>query len=162
MAPAGFVVGAALAALLVAGCGAATPSGTAPAGGSASSGGTAPSTVRPSPPGPGPSDRAGCVASTDEATARTREAPGQICLIVGATLNVSSEASPLQPWTPLSTSDPSVLACISRAGPDGTVEGTCRALRPGTATLTTNTGPFAGDPHGPPQYLWQLTVTVVA
>jgi hypothetical protein len=155
----------ALACVLAAGCGrgASPPAAQSSVpGGSASGGGSTASPSSPVTPGSGATGRDGCVASTDEATVRSREAPGRTCLIVGATLNVTSEASPLQPWAPLSTSDPSVLACTSSPGPDGTVTGTCRALRPGTATLSTFTGPFAGDPHGPPQYTWQLAVTVVA
>jgi polyphosphate kinase 2 (PPK2 family) len=54
-----------------------------------------------------------------------------------------------------------VVSCTSAAGPDGTIAGTCRALRAGTAEVSTMTAPFAGDPHGPPQYLWRLTVEVV-
>jgi hypothetical protein len=59
------------------------------------------------------------------------------------------------------SSDATVLRCVTRPLADGAVEATCTAQRPGTATVTTATGPFAGDPHGPPQATWQLSITVV-
>jgi len=114
------------------------------------------------PPPMDPSLRAGCVASTEEATVRKNEPPAQICLVVGATLHVSSEPSPRGPWQPLSSSDSRILACTSVPGPEGTIDGTCRALRPGTAVLTTTTRQLRGDTRYAPDYLWQLTVRVVA
>jgi hypothetical protein len=118
--------------------------------------------LNPPPMDPTPSGRADCVASTEEATARKNEAPGQICLIVGATLHVSSQPSPRSPWQPLSSSDSKLLACTSTKGTDGTIDGTCRALRPGTVVLTTATSPVQGDTRYSPDYLWQLTVRIVA
>jgi len=87
-------------------------------------------------------------------------APAEMCLAVGATLTLTSDASELQPWTPLTSSDPAVLSCVSDQHADGSVTGACMAQAPGTATVSTGTSAFAGDPHGPPQYAWKLTVTV--
>jgi hypothetical protein len=106
-----------------------------------------PNLAVPAPP------RRDCAASTDEATARPGEAPGTVCLRVGATLLVTAAPSPDQPWGPLTTSDPAVLGCSWAPGPDGTIEAGCRALRPGVATLST--APAGGD-------AWRLSVTVVA
>jgi hypothetical protein len=88
----------------------------------------------------------------DEATARPGETPGPVCVRVGAVLRITSAPAPERPWQPVTSSDPGVLACESAAGPDGTVEATCRALRPGTAAAATAERGGAA---------WRLPVTVV-
>jgi hypothetical protein len=165
----------AVVALALAGCavgqgsGASPPSpvGSAPSGAGASAVAqpTRPVPSYPVPSQPVPSQpaaprRSDCVASTELATVRP-EQPGPICLVAGATLRVTSAPSPQRPWQPLSTSDSSVLACTSAPGADGTIDGTCRALRAGTALLSTSTGRRPGGPDGLPDYLWQQTVLVV-
>ena len=85
-----------------------------------------------------------------------------ICLTAGTDLHIASDPSHLQPWSPLASSDPTVLDCHTTTHPDGSITATCHARRAGTATLTIITAPFAGDPHGPAQYRWQITVTVHA
>jgi hypothetical protein len=152
-----------------AGCGSggaplSAPSGSSPSVGAASGDtgpGLASSAATPTPPQPVPTRRADCVASTEEVTIRA-ESPGAICVLVGARLRVTSQPSPMRPWQPLSTSDTGVLSCTSANGPDGTVEGTCRALAAGTAVLSTQTQPGKGGPDGPPDILWRLTVRVMA
>jgi hypothetical protein len=112
------------------------------------------------PPTASATPTAGCAPATLTIVKGTPPAP--VCLAAGADLNLTSEASPLQPWSALDSSDPAVLSCHSTGHPDGSITATCHANKPGTATLTTVTAPFAGDPHGPAQYQWQLTVTVPA
>jgi hypothetical protein len=112
----------------------------------------------------------GCGAGADPASGPTRESggitirhgtvPQPVRLPTGASLRLSSEASVHQPWSALHSSDEAVLTCRSTAHPDGSISALCQALAPGQATLTTTTAPFAGDPHGPPQYQWRLVVTV--
>ena len=106
-------------------------------------------TSAPGSPGPSlsPPPRKDCVSSTEEATARSEESPGPICLVVGATLHVTSTPSPPTPWEPLATSDASVLRCKSTVGPAGVLDGACQAMKPGTAVIGSNT--------------WRLTVFVV-
>jgi hypothetical protein len=96
----------------------------------------------------------------DLAIALNTPAPS-VCVHVGALLNVASEANRLQPWLPVQSSDPQVISCTSTQHPDGSVSATCTAHRPGAAMLVATTGPFAGDPHGPPQRSWTASVTVV-
>jgi hypothetical protein len=86
--------------------------------------------------------------------------PAPICLTAGTDLRITSGPSHLQPWSPLTSSDPTILDCSTTTGPDGSITATCHARRAGIATLSTITAPFAGDPHGPAQYRWQITVTV--
>lgn len=43
---------------------------------------------------------------------------------------------------------------------DGAATAACVAVRPGSVTVCTMTGPFAGDRHGPLQRHWQLAVEV--
>ncbi|KAA2265373.1 hypothetical protein F0L68_04720 [Solihabitans fulvus] len=83
-----------------------------------------------------------------------------VCLAVHATLHLTSEPSPLQPWSPLRSSDQGVLTCTSTPHDDGAITATCTALRSGTATITTVTTPKLGGPSGPQQFQWQLTITV--
>jgi hypothetical protein len=88
--------------------------------------------------------------------------PEPVCLPVNGLLHITSDPSPNQPWTTLLSSNPKILSCTSQVGKDGAVSGTCTPHLPGTVTVTTGTAPFAGDPSGPPQYQWMLTVNVVA
>jgi hypothetical protein len=144
---------------LVAVAGCAASAGDQPAtlsGGAAS----AASTATP-PPSPSPDSSPGC-ASAGRVTVQAGTSPQAICLPVGRQILLDAPASPHQPWQPFTSSNPDVLACTSAPTNDGGATATCHALRPGTATVNTTTAPFAGDPHGPPQYTWQLTVTVSA
>ena len=93
-------------------------------------------------------------------TIRQGTRPQPVCLPTGTDLRLSSEAATHQPWSVLHSSDEAVLTCRSTTHPDGSISALCHALAPGRATLTTTTAPFAGDRHGPPQYQWQLVVTV--
>jgi hypothetical protein len=150
----------ALAVPLLAACGstgADRPAGGAGSSPPATSGG--PRATPPDQPAPTPT---GCSRDPVTVTAHQGDRPEPVCLSQGSTLRVSTEASPLQPWTPVTSSDESVLRCTSRALPGGAIEATCAAVNAGTATVTTSTGPFAGDPHGPPQENWQLQITVTA
>jgi hypothetical protein len=143
-----------------------SPTGSSAQGGSGSggSGSAQPAgTARADPPAA--SDTAsqgasGCLPAPAVITARTGEQPAPVCLRVGASLTITAQPSPAQPWQPMTTSNPAVLACTSRAADRGALTATCRALAPGTATISTTTAAFAGDPHGPPQYTWTLTVHV--
>jgi hypothetical protein len=109
----------------------------------------APPLVTPPPAAPAvPPRRSDCVSSTEQATARQGESPGRICLIVGATLHVTSTPSPNQPWPALQTSDASVLRCKSSVGPDGTLDAGCQAEKAGVAMIGSGT--------------WRLTVDVLA
>jgi hypothetical protein len=85
-----------------------------------------------------------------------------LCLRTAATLHLTAQSSPHQPWQPLVSSGPGVLRCQSHPAADGSLTGTCVAVAPGSAALHTSTAPFPGDPHGPPQQDWNVTVTVVS
>ncbi|WP_026411122.1 hypothetical protein [Actinomadura oligospora] len=102
-----------------------------------------------------------CGSGDVSVTARRGGTPPPLCLTVGAVLRVTAEPSPRQPWSPLTTTDEQVLTCDSRPGPRGTTIATCTAKRPGRATITTVTTPFAGDPHGPAQFRWSQQIDVV-
>jgi hypothetical protein len=110
-----------------------------------------------------PSDRsgtpAGCTAS-GQVTARPGQDPGPVCLSAGQDLRLDTPSSTLQPWQPFTSSNPRVLDCKSTVDTDGAAHATCTAGQRGVAVVSTHTGPFSGDPHGPPQTSWQLTVTV--
>ncbi len=108
------------------------------------------------------SGASGCSDAPAAITARTGEQPAPVCMRVGATVTITAQPSPAQPWQPMTTSDAAVLACTSKAVDQGALIATCRALAPGTATVSTTTAPFAGDPHGPPQHMWTLTIQVQA
>jgi len=146
-----------LAVLLLSGCGGGaprTPGGPAPAGGSAGA-----TSARPVPPtGTTPASPAGC--DVRQVTVKPGEAPPPVCLPVGAELRIDTPASPRQPWQPFTSSDPRVVACTTTYAPVGAAIATCRALRAGTATVGSMTAPFSGDPHGPPQQYWELSVRV--
>jgi len=88
--------------------------------------------------------------------------PEPVCLPINGSLRLSSDPSPHQPWGQLISSNPKILSCTSESGPQGTVSGVCTPHLPGAVTVSTMTAPFAGDPHGPPQFRWELRVTVVA
>lgn len=125
---------------------------------------TVASTPAPSAaPTPGhPAPPPGCAAGAVELEIRAQPGPRPaLCLRTGAQLRFTAESSPRQPWQPLVSSAPSVLSCASHPAVEGSVAGVCTALAPGGTTLTTSTSAFAGDPHGPPQIAWTLTVTVV-
>jgi hypothetical protein len=96
------------------------------------------------------------VASTEEATVRPNEEVGPVCLLVGAKLEITSAPSPTQPWQLLASSDAAVLKCTSTSGPNGSVSGTCQAVKPGTALVTTQTK----QPTDHANDRWRLTVTV--
>jgi hypothetical protein len=127
--------------------------------GSAATAGTA----RPGPPGtsavPLPVDPV-CSPAPAALTARFGEQPRPVCLRAGQSLTITMPPSPGQPWQSMTTTDAAVLACTSQAADQGARTATCRALRPGLASVSTTTAPFAGDPHGPPQYTWTLTIHV--
>ena len=86
--------------------------------------------------------------------------PTPICVHVGQTVQLSTGISPHQPWQEFVSSDPHVVSCTSARVPDGAMTADCRALAPGVVTVSTGTMPFAGDPHGPAQYVWELSITV--
>ncbi|TDP98075.1 hypothetical protein [Labedaea rhizosphaerae] len=86
--------------------------------------------------------------------------PAPVCVREGDELPFRSSASPHQPWLPLTSSAPAVVRCSANPAPDGGIAGTCTAVAAGHATLSTSTSPFAGDPGGPPQFGWQVRVTV--
>jgi hypothetical protein len=102
----------------------------------------------------------GCAQPGDTINARRGEQPAPICLAPGAAVRIVTDPSPRQPWGVMGSSDESVVRCDSRAAADGALVATCTAVSPGTATVSTVTAPFAGDPHGPPQDIWRLRVTV--
>ena len=111
-------------------------------------------------PGPGSSNPSSEPATELTVSAGSTPPPQQ--LPVGGTLHLTSQPSPNQPWAAFASSDESVLRCESTQHSDGSVTGTCTALAVGAATVSTTTAPFAGDPHGPPQYIWRVDVTVRA
>ena len=153
--------------VLAAGCGSAPPPGQPlpPSGGqgtgTATTGGPQPSTSPPPPPSSSSSPTGSARCGARRVVASVREQPEPQCLQVGASLRISAEPSPRQPWSLPASSDESVLRCAARLLPDGAAAATCTAMRHGTATVTTSTAPFAGDPHGPPQTQWHLVVNVV-
>lgn len=114
-----------------------------------------------SPP-TGPTASAGSKAKCPdmELLISVHSAPPPVCLTVGAILQVRSDPSPRQPWATLTSSAPDVLDCSSEQRADGSVTAECIARAAGSATVSTVTAPFAGDPQGPPQVRWQATVTV--
>jgi hypothetical protein len=73
---------------------------------------------------------------------------------------LTADSSPRQPWQPLLSTNPDILRCQSHSAVEGSIAGSCQALTAGTTVLRTSTAPFAGDLHGPPQHVWELTVTV--
>jgi hypothetical protein len=161
-------------ALLAAGCAGEQAGAGAPTGGSVPETGVTPSagavpesTTGPisGPPltsvQPTPTPGGACLAPGSlRITAGT--VPEPVCLPINGSLRLTSDPSPHQPWGQLVSSNPKILSCTSEPGPQGTVSGVCTPHLPGTVTVSAMTAPFAGDPHGPPQFLWELRVTVVA
>lgn len=143
--------------LLLGACGAGPAAEQSPAPPNGHGTGTA-ATGSPSATTPSPSGKDRCGPHSLVATVRQQPAPH--CLRVGDVLYITTETSPQQPWSLPASSDESVLQCIPRALTDGATTATCTAHRRGTATVTTTTAAFAGDPHGPPQTQWELHVTV--
>jgi hypothetical protein len=140
--------------LIAAGCG-----GNRPAGPPSTSAGPGTGTVITGSSPPSATTNTGCGPHT--VTAKPYEQPAPVCLTVGASLHITTQPSPNQPWDLPTSSDESVLACTASRFGDGAAEATCAAVHPGTALVTAATDPFAGDPHGPPQAQWQLHVTIV-
>jgi len=147
-------------ALLAAGCAGGQAGAGAPTGGSVPQTGpiSGPplSSVAPTP-APG-----GACRAPESVRITAGAVPEPVCLPVNGSLRLTADPSPHQPWGQLVSSDPKILSCSSAAGPQGTVSGVCTPHLPGTVTVSTMTAPFAGDPHGPPQFRWELRVTVVA
>lgn len=145
-------------ALLLGACATGSVSPTAGDGvvsGSAGTGSAPPTGAPPSPTRP-----ADCGDLPLSLVIRPGDAPGPVCLRVGVLLTVTAGPSPYQPWQPIVSSATDVLDCSTTTSADGAIAAECRAGSPGTAVLTTTTGPFAGDPHGPAQFRWQLAVRV--
>jgi hypothetical protein len=159
-----------LALLLTGGLFACSPSQPAPPASTVSTSdtrGTAGTTTTPAAPSttgdvaPSGMPLAGCPSGTVTLDIdATPTAP--LCLRTAATLHLTAQSSPHQPWQPLVSSGPGVLRCQSHPAADGSLTGTCVAVAPGSAALHTSTAPFPGDPHGPPQQDWNVTVTVVS
>jgi hypothetical protein len=141
----------------------ATGHSAAPGVGGPAGGGSAPpastasaaQTLPDSPAG----TKSACTAAS-RITVQPGPMPPPLCLPVGGQLTVDTPTSPMQPWQLFTTSDRQVLDCASALGADGVATATCRALKLGTAVVSTHTAPFAGDPHGPAQLTWQVTVAV--
>jgi hypothetical protein len=159
---------AAMVAAVVAVAGCAASAGDQRATPSAGAGSASAAYSATPPPSPSTASSLACAGPdrvtvrTGQVTVRTGTSPPAICLAVGRQVQLDAPPSPQQPWQPFTSSNPDLLACTSAPTKDGGAAATCHALQPGTATVTTTTAPFAGDPHGPPQYTWQLTVTITA
>lgn len=83
------------------------------------------------------------------------------CLHTGTTLVITLITRGAYRWAPVTSSTPAVVAVQDRhTDPSHTVITTLRALRPGTATLT-SANTFTPDTHGPPSRAWQLQVRVI-
>ena len=134
-------------------------SGSAPPAGTAHVGSPAASSTGATSGVPLPVDPL-CSQPPSSITARAGERPRPVCLRVGQSLTITTQASPTQPWQLMTASNPALLACTSHGIGQGAVTATCKALRSGTVTVSTTTAPFAGDPHGPPQYTWSLIIEV--
>lgn len=93
-------------------------------------------------------------------TIRPGGRPAPVHLRPGDILTLTATSSWLQPWQPPTSSDPTILRCTSRSLADGALTATCQAVAVGTVTVSTITAPFAGDPHGPAQQMWTLTVHI--
>jgi hypothetical protein len=170
---------AALALVLVAGCGGrggvvAGPSGSvsAPASGAPSAtptasagsatgsatGGPASATSRPGGgPSAAPTTRAGSVTLTEDDQGRTVRVAG------GTTIVVRLTADQVAPWSTADTSDPNVVRRLSGTTGEGSSETTFRAVRKGRAELSATAHPRCRDvqpPCGAPDRLWSVTVLV--
>lgn len=140
-----------------------TPRADGPAatsGGSATPPASATSSTSASAPASAPPPSSGCPDRVDLPIQEGPE-PDPVCLAVHGTLHLASATSPWLPWGEVRSSDDTILRCATTPVADGAVTATCTALRPGTVTLTASTSRKPGGPVGPPQFQWQLTVTVV-
>lgn len=146
----------ALVTLLAAGCGSEHGDAGVPVPETGPISGTPLTSVKPTT-APG-----GACTTPDSVRITAGGVPDPVCVAVNGSLRLSSDPSPHQPWGQLVSSDPKILSCASESGPQGTVSGVCAPHLPGTVTVSTMTAPFAGDPSGPPQFRWELRVTVVA
>jgi hypothetical protein len=149
--------------LTAAGCSSSPPSGqpSTPAGrdtGAVSTSSTASPTTDTGSTPPSATTDTGC--GPHSVTARPYEQPAPQCLTIGASLHITTQPSPDQPWSPPTSSDESALHCTASQLADGAAEATCTAVHTGTVIVTITTSPFAGDPHGPPQAQWQLHVSI--
>jgi hypothetical protein len=160
-----FGVGLTVAVAGSAGCGARVTGASGQGSGGQGSAGPVPATVPVASvradPTPGGAGHGSCAAGGGHLVADPATPPAPVCLRVGEELNLSTPTSPLQPWQPFTSSDPQVLDCHPTPSADGAASAVCTARRPGSATVSTVTGPFSGDPHGPAQHMWQLTITVI-
>jgi hypothetical protein len=156
---------AAVSLLFLAACGATTPNAV----GSEqphSSGSAAPATTAP-PQTPPPSattpsgNPTSCPLKTLALTAQPGDHPAPVCLHPGDTLTITAQASPLQPWQPAISTNPAALSCTSQRQAGGALTIVCHALHSGDAAVSTTTAPFSGDPHGPAQYTWTLSVRIL-
>jgi hypothetical protein len=150
------------AAILLAACGDAAAEGRTPNSSPAGSGSAdAGRLVRP-PTAPPSSESPPPARCPDGARIAVDPAhpPAPICFSVGHTVHLSTAPSPYQPWETFTSSDPDVVTCETSRVPDGAAQAKCTGRKPGTAVVTTGTMPFQGDPHGPAQQTWQLTITV--
>lgn len=82
------------------------------------------------------------------------------CVHAGAQIVITLTAKGAYRWDPVASSNPAVIGRLgSHTSQGGVLVTTLRALRPGTATLT-SVDTFTPDPHGPPSQGWSLVVGV--
>ena len=151
------VPAAALLMLLLAAC-ANGPNAGAAAGSTGSAGPAG--TGRPQPTSTPATEPASCPYDGRPIAIGRGAHPAPVCVHPGDVLTLTADPSPTQPWQPATSSDAAVLRCDSRQLADGALAVTCHAVAAGTVTVSTTTAAFAGDPHGPPQHTWTLTVQV--
>lgn len=166
---------AALAMIVLGGCGSAArqvagapsaPAATAatagsPVGASATQSAAAPPTTSPqgSSRSPGASGR--CLSGAFMVVYPPGDNPVRsACVHLGTTVGVVLQAAGGTTWSALTDSDPAVAAVTDRVGADGTRHDGVVLLRTGTVTFT-SVSTYIPDPHGPPSRLWSLTLTVV-
>jgi len=118
---------------------------------------SATATKKPAPPA---TETDGCLTSPAALTVHRGDQPAPVCLHIGATLSITTDPSPMQPWQPITSANDAALRCTSIAATDGAAKATCTAVGAGTTTISTTTAPFSADPHGPAQQMWTLTVTI--
>jgi hypothetical protein len=133
------------------------PTSASPASSPSSSASSPASTGSSTPP---PSGTSGGCPDRLELPIQEGPEPEPVCLAVHGTLHLASATSPWLPWGDVRSSDDTILRCATTPVADGAVTATCTALRPGTVTLIASTSRKPGGPVGPPQFQWQLTVTV--
>jgi hypothetical protein len=84
----------------------------------------------------------------------------EVCVEAGARLRITLRPARGYRWTAVQSADPAVGSVTSSTvEPDGTAVATVDAVGQGSVILRATTA-FAGDPHGPPTRLWQLTLRV--